>query len=46
MQRHQSSMSNSVDEEIAGVITLELINVFDSSLGTLTTDLANTMSMQ
>ena len=28
-------MSHSVDEEIAGVIALELINVFVSSIGTL-----------
>ena len=28
-------MSHSVDEEIAGVIVLELINVFGPSIGTL-----------
>ena len=28
-------MSHSVDEEIAGVMVLELINVFGSSIGTL-----------
>ena len=39
-------MSHSVDEEIAGVIALELINVFGSSLNWHTpSNLANTTSM-
>ena len=43
----ETPVYHSVEEEIAGVNVLELINVFVSSLGTLApTNLANTMSMQ